>query len=69
MKRMGENGRKQLQIKQLTKDNLQNTQAAHAAQYQKNNPVKKGAEDLTDGSPKKTYQWPTDTKRCSIPLY
>ena len=29
-------GRKYLQIKQLTKINLQNLQAAHAAQYQKN---------------------------------
>ena len=68
MKRMGENGRKQLQIKQLTKDNLQSTQAAHAAHYQKNNPVKKEAEDLTDGSLRKTYRWPTNTKRCSVPL-
>ena len=33
-------------MKQLTK-NLQNIQAAHAAQYQKNNQIKKWAEDLS----------------------
>ena len=47
MKRMGENGRKQLQIKQLTKDNLQSTQAAHSAHYQKNNPSLPEKQPLT----------------------
>jgi len=35
-----------LQTKQLTKDYLQNTEAVYAAQYQKNNPIKKWTEDL-----------------------
>ena len=35
MKDSPQNGRKYLQTKQPTKDNLQNIQAAHAAQYQK----------------------------------
>ena len=41
---MGE--RKYLQTMQPTGINLQNIQTAHAAQYQKNNPIKKWAEDL-----------------------
>ena len=32
--------------KTIDKINLQNLQAAHSAQYQKNNPIKKQAEDL-----------------------
>ena len=35
-----------MQTKQLTKGYLQNIQAVHAAQYQKNNPIKKWTEDL-----------------------
>ena len=33
-------------MKQVTKDNLQNIQEAHVAQYQNNNPIKKWTEDL-----------------------
>ena len=33
-------------MKQVTKDNLQNIQEAHVAQYQNNNPIKKWIEDL-----------------------
>ena len=36
-------------MKQLTKDLSQNIQAAHAAQDQKNNPMKNWAEDLHTG--------------------
>ena len=41
-------------MKQLTKD-IQNTQAAHVAQEQKNKPPNQKVE--TDISPKKTYRW------------
>ena len=50
---MGENNCK---CNNLQKINLQNIQAAYAAVYQKNNPIKKWAEDLNI-SPKKTYRW------------
>ena len=41
---MGENNSKWNNWQRI---NLQNTQAAHSTQYQKNNPIKKWAEDLT----------------------
>ena len=43
------------------KINLQNIQAAYEAQYQKNNTIRKWAENQTDISPKETYRWPTNT--------
>ena len=48
--RMGENICKQSSRQRI---NLQNIQAAHAAQYPKNNPIQRWAEDLIDISPKK----------------
>ena len=41
--RMGENNSKQNNWQRI---NLQNIQAAHTAQYQKNNPIKKWAKEL-----------------------
>ena len=42
--------------------NFQNIQAVHVAQQQKNNPIKKQAEDLNI-SPKKTYRWLKNTRK------
>ena len=52
---MGENFANEATDKGLT-----NLQTAHVAEYQKNNPIKKWAEDL-DIYPKKTYIWPKST--------
>ena len=43
--------------------NLQNIQTAHIVQYQKNNQLKNGQKIKIDISPKKTYRWPTGTRK------
>ena len=45
-----------------TTDKLQNIQATHETPHQKNNPIKKWAEDL-DISLKTTYRWPVNTRK------
>ena len=42
-----QNGRKYLQMKQLTKDNLQNIQIAHGAHYQKHKQLNQKYKQLT----------------------
>ena len=49
-------------MKQLTATNLKNIQATPTAQLQKNKwPNQKMAKELNDMSPKKTYEWLTNT--------
>ena len=56
--RMGENSSKQNNWPRI---NLQNIQAAHKAQYQKNDPIKKWEEDLNRDFSKKTHRRLTNT--------